>query len=464
MTLKRKIAINVSIAFTILFGLAAAFIYVSFSTFRKEEFKKRLEEKALSTAKLLIEVKEIDQQILKLVGQNKIDRFFNEKTLVFNGNYELIYSSLDRTEIPWTKKDLIRLNKEKSYFIDKKGKETLGIYFPFKQGDYYVLIYAEDTYGYSKMEYLFYSLIITYLFGVLLVWLFTYYLIKKQLNPLDIFQQKITSISANQLNEHIEENQSNDEINLLTIAFNQMLTRLENAFTSQKEFTSNASHELYTPLSRISVQIENLMQAENHSENTTYYLQSINNDVHQIADLINSLLLLAKLNKEDIRNKFKKVRIDEIIFEANEQVKKSNSGINLDFDIQIAEDIENPMEVSGEKSLLKIAFTNLLKNAFLYSTNNKASVVISQMDQEKLVVTISNEGKTLTTEEQKKIFEPFTRGENSNQIQGSGLGLPIVKRILDYHNAAISYESIGDNHNQFQVIFSSSEQNYLLDI
>jgi len=139
---------------------------------------------------------------------------------------------------------------------------------------------------------------------------------------LDVFQQKITSISANELNVHLEENNTNDEINLLTHAFNQMLTRLENAFNTQKEFTSNASHELYTPLTRISFQLENLIQTEKHSENTLSYLQSINNDVHQIADLINSLLLLAKVNREEISTKFEKVRIDEIVFDANDQVKK----------------------------------------------------------------------------------------------------------------------------------------------
>ena len=393
MTLKRKVAINVSIAYSILFGLASTFIYISFSTFRKEEFKKRLEEKALSTAKLLVEVKEIDNQILKLIDKNKIDKLLNEKTLVFDGEYKLVYSSLDDSKIAWNKNDLMRLNNEKSYFIDNNGKETLGIYFPFKEGDYYVLISAEDVYGFSKLQYLLYSLIFTYLGGVLLVWIFTYLLIKKQLNPLDVFQQKITSISANELNIHLEENNTNDEINLLTRAFNQMLTRLENSFTTQKEFTSNASHELYTPLTRISFQLENLIQSEKHSENTIAYLKSINNDVHQIADLINSLLLLAKVNREEISTKFEKVRIDEVIFDANEQVKKINQQFNLDFDIQIGDDVDNPMEVLGAKSLLKIAFTNLLKNACLYSIDNKARVIVSQISQKIVVVRISNEGE-----------------------------------------------------------------------
>lgn len=453
MTLKRKIAINIAFAFSILFGLVAVFIYISFYNFRKEEFRERLEEKALTTSKLLIEVDEIDIKVLKLIDLNSINKLYNEKTLVFDEEYKLVYRSLGNTTIHWTKKDLIRLNTEKSFFRNQNGKELLGIYLPFQQGDYYVLITAEDKYGYSKMENLLYSLIIIYLLSVLLVWMFTYYFIKKLLNPLDVFEKKITSISENELNIQLQENESNDEINLLTKAFNQMLSRLENAFSTQKEFTSNASHELYTPLTRISFQLENLIQSEKHSEKTITYLSSINNDVHQIADLINSLLLLAKVNKEEIGKKFKNVRIDEVIFDANEQVKKFNSNFNIDFDLQISDEIDFPMEVLGEKSLLKIAFTNLLKNACLYSTNNKASVTINQIDKNHLIVTINNQGKILKLDEEKKIFEPFTRGENSKQIQGSGLGLPIVKRILDYHNATITYYAINENTNQFQVIF-----------
>lgn len=454
MTLKRKIAVNVSIAFSIVFGLASTFIYLSFSSFRKEEFKQRLEEKALNTTKLLLDVKKVDKKLIKLIDENSINKYYNEKTLVFNDNFTLIYSSVGDAEIKWTENDLKKLSTVKSFFKSENERDLVGINFTFEQGNYYVLITAEDNYGYSKMQYLMYSLIISFFVSILLIWVFTYLFIKKQLLPLDNFEKKITSISANQLNEHLDDNESNDEINLLTKAFNKMLNRLENAFATQKEFTSNASHELYTPLTRISLQLENILHLENHSETTISYLKSINNDVHQMADLINSLLLLAKVNKEEMGKKFEKIRIDEVIFDTYEQVKKMNLDFNLDFDLQIADEIENPMEVLGTKSLLKIAFINLLKNACLYSTNNKVTIIINQIEQNQITVLIQNEGKIIKASELKKIFEPFTRGENSIHIQGSGLGLPIVKRILDYHNATIIYHSHNKNSNEFKVIFS----------
>jgi hypothetical protein len=95
MTLKRRVAVGVSVVFSLLLGLAESYVYFSFSTFRKEEFYDRLGEKALTTAKLLVEVNEVDRELLRLIDKNTVNRLYNEKTLVFDANYQLIYSSID---------------------------------------------------------------------------------------------------------------------------------------------------------------------------------------------------------------------------------------------------------------------------------------------------------------------------------------------------------------------------------
>jgi signal transduction histidine kinase len=452
MTLKRKIAINVSIAFSILFGLAATYIYISFSNFRKEEFEDRLAEKALTTAKLLLEVKEVDNKLLKLIDQNTINKLYNEKTLVFDGQYNLIYRSLDNYSISYNKSDLILLNNEKRFYKTNGDKELLGIYLPLENGDYYVLISAEDKYGYSKMRYLLYSLLITYIISIALVWLLTYFFIKKLLRPLDEFQNNITSITVNRLNAHLVESDSQNEINLLTKAFNKMLNRLEESFNTQKEFTSNASHELYTPLTRISLQLENLINQEGHNKNTLNYLKNINNDIHQMADLINSLLILAKINQDEIRKKFEIIRADDLIFDAFNQMKKNYPDFTLHFEIQDNPDIDSNLEIQGIKSLLTIVILNLFKNAYLYSQDKKVVVIISQLDTNTTEIIITNKGNTLTKEEQSKMFNAFARGNNATNIQGSGLGLRIAKRILDYHQATITYHT-ESNENVFKLTF-----------
>uniref|UniRef100_UPI0035B4C3FB histidine kinase dimerization/phospho-acceptor domain-containing protein n=1 Tax=Flavobacterium sp. TaxID=239 RepID=UPI0035B4C3FB len=324
MTLKRKVAINISLAFSLLFGLAATFVYLRFTDFRKAEFEEKLENKAYNTAKLVDEIKRIDNVALQILDRKTLNKINNEKILVFDHNYHLIYTSIDDAKIKWTKNDLLQLNKKRTFFRTIDDKELLGIRFDFSKNDrYYVLILGQDKYGISKMNFLLVSLIVSFVISILFIWTFTYFLIKKSLQPLDDFQEKITTISANQLNLKLPESNTNNEIDLLTKAFNNMLDRLEKSFSMQKEFTSNASHELYTPLTRIALQIENLMTKEEHSEGTKKYLKNINNDIHQVADLINALLLLARVEKTEINKNFKPIRIDDIILKANELTAKN---------------------------------------------------------------------------------------------------------------------------------------------
>lgn len=446
MTLKRRIAINIAIAFSLLFGTAAITIYYFFFDFRRDEFQNRLEEKALTTAKLLLEVKEIDNQLLKLIDQNTINKLYNEKTLVFDDKMQLIYSSLDDATITWDINDLKKLKTEKLFFRKDKDKDVLGIFYDFEQTDYFVLIAAEDKYGNSKLQYLQFILIVTFLTGTGLVWILTYYFIKKLLRPLDIFEHQITNISANKLNIRLKENDTKNEINLLTRAFNQMLERIDAAFDSQKDFAANASHEIRTPLTRIAFQTENLLQDTTLPVKTQTYLRSINNDVHQLSDLINSLLLLTKISKDDPSKRFKAERIDEIIFAAYVSVKQYDHAFDLDFEIIENQTFEQTLEVWAVKGLLEIAFTNLLKNACNYAFDKKATITIEQPDDKVLLVKIINSGKMLDTKEQSKLFEPFFRGSNATQTVGSGLGLRIVKRILDYHNAHITIHCQDDTY------------------
>ncbi|MES2519879.1 MAG: HAMP domain-containing sensor histidine kinase [Bacteroidota bacterium] len=453
MTLKKKIAINIAVAFSILFGLASMIIFFSFSYFRKEEFEQRLREKALTTTKLLVEVKEVDNQLLKLIDRNSINKLYNEKILVFDSKFKLIYSSIDDATIIWNINDLKQLKKDKSFFRKEKEKDVLGIFYDFERNDYFVLISAEDKYGNNKITFLFYLILTTFLTGTLLVWLSTYFFIKRLLKPLDVFQEQITNISINQLNVQLHETQGNDEINLLTKAFNTLLSTIEKAFEAQREFTSNASHEIRTPLTRIAFKIENLLQNKEHSSTTITYLKSVNDEIHQLSDLVNSLLLLSKVNKEDLHRKFNKIRIDEIIFSANRQVKKQEPTFDLSFEIIDEDDIEQAMNILGVKSLLEIVFINLLKNAALYSINGQAKVIIGLTLNKQLKVSISNLGKLISESEQKKLFQPFMRGENAININGSGLGLRITKRILDYHSASINYTAIFPETNLFEVIF-----------
>lgn len=453
MTIKKRIALYSSLFFSALFGLTSIIIYYQFSDFREEEFKERLEEKALTTMKLLAEVQEVDKTLLQLIDRNSIHKLYNEKTLVFDDSLQLVYSSVDDVVIRWTVDDLKKLKKEKTFFKIDGEYEVYGIHYDSQNIEYYALISAQDKYGKRKLQFLSFVLTTTFLIATAIVWLVSFNFTKRLLLPLDNFQKKITNISLNNLTERLVETERKDEINLIAKAFNQMMFRIENSYKNQQDFTANASHELRTPIARIITQLENLEQLEKHSPETQTYLQNIKTDANNMAELVSSLLTLSKISETQIDFTNNKKRIDEIIFDSIALVKKNYPDFSSSFDLIENPEFEYDLDIFCNESLLKIAFSNLFKNAYLYSANKKAFVEIEQISKNQMAVRIKNNGNTIENAEQHKLYDTFMRGKNSQNKPGSGLGLPLSKRIFNYHNASLNYTVTNQNLNQFEVIF-----------
>ncbi|WP_202703491.1 HAMP domain-containing sensor histidine kinase [Flavobacterium sp. UGB4466] len=451
MTLKNRISLLVSLLFTILFGLASTLIFVLYSNFRKEEFRDRLEIKALSNIKLLVNVKEVDDQLLKVIDQNSINQLYDEKTLVFDSNFKLIYSSIDDAKINWSVEDLKYLRKHKTFFKQQGDYEVYGVFYDTKDRDFYALISATDDYGKRKLLFLRYTLIISYIFFTCICWVLTSFMVKKAMSPLNIFHQKIKNINENNLDTRVASKNNKNEIDLIANEFNFMMDRIEVSYQKQKEFTAHASHELRTPLSRITSQIENTIADPTTSDKGKSFLKTILSDINQLTELINSLLILSKIDNK--KNENKEVhRMDEILFSAIENLNKSYPEFLILFEIEESNNLDTALEINGNKNLLEIAITNILKNACVYSDNKQAKVIISTKDDQ-LVISISNTGQTLNEEEQKNLFQPFMRGKNSKGTTGFGLGLRIVHRILTLHNASITYSVPDINTNLFQLFF-----------
>lgn len=449
MTIKLKTSIYISLLFTALFGVAAAIIIVVYADFRKEEFKERLKEKAKTTIKLLIEVQSVDYQTLKVIDRNTINHLYNEKTLVFDDKYNLIYSSLDDTRINWTRADLDYLKKYKTFFKKDGEYEVYGVYYDSNYKDFFALISANDNYGKRKIEFLNYLMLITYTIVSLLGWILTFYVIKKQISPLDYLYKKISKINGSNLETRLIINEnSQNEIDLLGKEFNFMMGRIEYAYQRQKEFTAHASHELRTPLARVLAQLNNYKSKTD--EKTNHFIDNITDNISQINDLIHSLLILSKIDiikKEENQ----KVRVDEAIFESIEKIYWQFKDIKVNLDVEDSPNLNTLLEVSCNQNLLEIAFNNLLRNAYLYSDNQQVNIRIFE-DNQRLVVCISNTGVLLTQQEQQKIFQPFVRGTNAQGKSGSGLGLRIVQRILNVYNFSIRYSDAGAV-NQFLIAF-----------
>lgn len=432
-----------------------AVIYLSFNDFRRDEFKERFRQRLEFTTHFISKSKDFEEEAPVFFNENSDNILLNETILIFNQKKELIYSTIKDRNVTWDTTMLKELDRKKIIYTEKTVPEIYAALRNINGENYYILTSAFDTNGKSKLGYLKYLLVTAYVMSTLLIGFFSYYFVEKFLHPLEDLNKEISEVTAHQLTKQIPVQQSNDEISVLAKSFNTMIARLNDVFQSQKDFTASASHEIRTPITRMAFQLENLIKFEEHSPETLSSLQQIQRDVYQLSDLTNSLLLLTKFDKENIQTIYEEVRIDEVIFEAFEAVEKSYPDLKMDFLIT-EETSENAfLTIDGIQSLLVIVFINLFKNAAIYSDSAEVKVLITETN-DNLDVEVISHGETISKEDQSKLFEAFMRGNNTQNIAGSGLGLRIVKRILEYHGADIIYSSPAEQVNTFTIVFKKT--------
>lgn len=454
MSLKRKIALNLSIAFSVLFGIVMIVIYFSFNDFRKNEFRERFEQRLQFTIHFIARSSDVQKDFSDLFNENEDNILLNEKITIYNSRKQLIYPA-DPGKAAKVETGLLnRLDGTNTIYDDKSDPEVYAAMRNINGENYYILTTANDINGRTKLTFLKYLLLFSFILSTSLIWIFSYYIVNNDLRPLEDLNRQISEITAHKLTTTLPMKTSKDEISIIAESFNTMVGRLNEAFESQKYFTASASHEIRTPITRMAFKLENLIKLGGFSPEHTVSLKQIQQDVYQLSDLTNSLLLLTRFDSEEIQSIYKDVRIDEVIFNAFATIEKSFPDLKMNFVISGNTGMEEDgfLTVSGVKSLLEIVFINLLKNAAVYSENAETDVIITENEKEMLIEVVSR-GKVVAEDDREKLFDAFKRGANSRHTAGSGLGLRIVQRILNYHGAAIRYSSPAADTNVFTVIF-----------
>lgn len=452
MNLKQRFSFIFSSLFSVLLATVTLTVYLLFAHFRQDEFSALMAEKAQTTAKLLIEVKEIDYKMQKIIDSNSINKLYKENTQIYNEDYKLIYNSNDTLTVNLTHTDLDQIKREHRLFKKDEQYDILGLYYTYDRKHYYVVVSAEDTYDNNKLNYLKYLLLGAFIIGTAVVWLLSLSLSKKALQPLDNFRKRIQEITDSNLKVRLSEAKREDEINALAHSFNQMMDRIDNAYNRQKEFTGNASHELRTPVARVAAQIENLIQRPDLDSVIRTNLTSIFEDTFQLSEIISSLVALADINSSEHQLSFTRIRLDELVFNVVAGLSKVFPDFKLKFEIENNTGVTAEPEIAGDETLLKIALLNLFKNAYIYSDNHALECLIRQGDRG-VDLLITNTGEVPKIDDTATLFTAFYRGSNIGNIAGSGIGLSIVKRVLEYHKARVIYNIIDQNTNQVHLSF-----------
>lgn len=319
----------------------------------------------------------------------------------------------------------------------------------------YVITRSNDKYGLGRMEKLKIIMFIVGFCAIIVISTFSFFYVMRTTQPLVDLSLQMRKISEANLKERFKVGRGDirrNEIMQISANFNGMLERLEKAFEMQKSFTHHASHELRTPLASMLAQTELALRKNLTLEEAREVLSSLKEDQQELIELTNSLLLLSQYEKITYSSDWPMVRIDELLYDTISAVKRMFSGISVSLEFLQMPDNEMNLSISGNYTLLRSAFRNLIKNAFQYSDDKIVSIAI-KADAHEIEVYFDNKGKTLSVKDKDRLFIPFFRGENAIRKRGFGLGLSIVKRIVQLHQGNINYEAIDEKTNRFIVSF-----------
>ncbi|MCF8465306.1 MAG: HAMP domain-containing histidine kinase [Flavobacteriales bacterium] len=450
MSLRNRLTLQFGLLASLVLGVASIAIYFLSADYRKDEFSQRLISRGENMAKLLIQIEEVDQNLLNIIECDNPVRLPEEQILIFNFRDSLIYSSegLD-IEMP-TKDFLNQVRLDGSIQISKEKRESEAFLFTDRYDRFVVIVSGIDVYGRRKIQNLGQVLAIVLGLGMIAFFLVGRVYAERALSPIKQLVAEIAGISISNLNKRANEGNGSDELAKLAISFNAMLARLEAAFVVQRNFIANASHEMRTPLTAISGQLEVILLKQRSEEEYKVAIESVLQDIHKLNKLANRLLMLAQTGTDAPEANFRQVRIDDIIWEVRADLKKMKPDYCIEVDLdETITDLEE-LQVLGSDILLKALILNLMENGCKYSDDHVVKVSLG-VRANTIQLTFTDNGIGISEADLKQIFDPFFRSNSIRNRDGHGIGLSLVKRICDLHKGTIKVSSVLGKGSTFTV-------------
>ncbi|MBI5047914.1 MAG: sensor histidine kinase N-terminal domain-containing protein [Deltaproteobacteria bacterium] len=271
----------------------------------------------------------------------------------------------------------------------------------------------------------------------------------RALKALNIFSGNIGQITEKNLNKRIELRGIETELKPLADSFNIMMGRIEDAFTKQGQFLSDASHELRTPTSIIKSYCDVTLKKTRSEVEYKEALTVIKDTSEKMTSLIQKILDVARLEAKDVLIKREVVDIGSIL----SNVYKLMLPIAEENDIEILLEDGKKVDASGDKDRLAELFINLVDNAIKYNRKGGRVVISSDTNNACAVITISDTGIGIPEKDMDKIFDRFYRVDKSRgEVAGTGLGLSIAKSIVEAHRGTIEVKKGLGAGTEFKVI------------
>ena len=331
---------------------------------------------------------------------------------------------------------------------DNEGdSDEIYISIPEDKWDEFANDFSVQVYN-NKADYKRNSLIISALLA-LLGGVATYFISGHALRPINEFSDKIEEVQAQNLaDSQIEENKIK-ELNQLSVSYNKMLERLQDAFEVQRQFTANAAHELRTPLSLMQVQLD-LYHSTQHPGSDADTLQMIKMVTEQNDRLSKMVKTLLDMSELQTVGRDEQIIMDDLVDEVLEDLEPLAQEKNIKL-IGKCKDIT----MVGSDILIYRLVYNLVENAIKYNHLGGQVTVIAYQKEKHIYLSVEDTGSGIPEDFRERVFEPFFRVDKSRsrELGGVGLGLALVREIVRVHDGSITVRANPSGGTIFDVMF-----------
>lgn len=274
----------------------------------------------------------------------------------------------------------------------------------------------------------------------------------KSLSRIDKIIKKTDEITTQNLSEIIEGGEFDDEYGRLVKTMNEMIKRIRTSIEYMDEFTISASHELKTPLTILRGEIELALKSNKTPERYREILSSNYEETLKLINVVNRLFYLSKFDHSLVKIDRQKISVPSLIKETLQPFKDLADEKKMKLVYNVNEDAKQ--FIDGDPDLLRRVVVNLIENAIKYGNDDSEIVVNSEVASEKVRITFSNDCEYISPESLTKLFDRFYREESSRNkgLGGIGLGLSVVKSIINLHNGRISADYSSEGKITFTIL------------
>ena len=271
----------------------------------------------------------------------------------------------------------------------------------------------------------------------------------KSLSRIDKIIKKTEDITTQNLNEIIVGEESGDEYGRLTQKMNEMIRRLRTSIEYMNQFSISASHELKTPLTILRGEIEIALKSVKNPEQYREVLKSNYEETLRLINIVDKLFFISRADNTQV--KLNKARVS--LYDFLDEIIKRSESLGKEKNVQIILKCEKDIDIEIDVTLMKQAIVNLIENAIKYGEENEPICVKTEiLNNNSVKISVINKGEGISEENLEKIFERFYRSQTSKTAGGIGLGLSIVKSIVNWHNGEITVKSKQGDQTEFSVI------------